>query len=386
LLTLSVGHSRAIAGALGLVIALALPAAAGAHACLNAGGPGTYEGFGAGTVGGAGRPIHRVTTLADSGPGSLREALRAGNRCVVFDVAGDIVLHKQLYVQGAFVTVDGFTAPPPGITLRDYGLAIWGSRGAHDVVVRGVRIRDAGQKTCTAGSCWDGIQIKNGAQRVVIDHVSIDNASDGALDITSQVGTLSQDITVQWSIMSGTLNQVGIGRSTRISMHHNLFVNGKNRNPEAGWDVKLTTLPPDTVLDFRNNVVWNYTDYGTIVRWMATANVVGNFYLSPMRPTAARALVIDRQGRVHAAGNFSGTGADVDARGTEPTAFPARAVSTTDACQAAADVRDRAGARGPAFVLDAIDREHITRIAAALEGSRCAADQNAAGPRIHSRP
>jgi len=49
------------------------------------------EGFGADAVGGRGGTVIKVTSLADSGPGTLREAIdAAGPRIVVFDVSGYI--------------------------------------------------------------------------------------------------------------------------------------------------------------------------------------------------------------------------------------------------------------------------------------------------------
>jgi pectate lyase len=338
---------------------MAAPRAADAGPCATSGVPGTpYEGFGAGTPGGAGKAVYRVTTLADSGPGSLRDALAAGHRCVVFDVAGVITLRSQLYVRGAFVTVDGFSAPAPGITLRGYGLSAWGTHGAHDVIVRGLRVRDAGQATCEGmtdhdGQCWDGIQIKNGASRVVIDHVSIDNASDGALDITG-----SSDVTVQWSILSGTAKQSLIGESPRVSMHHNLFIEGQTRQPQVGWSQPPAGSTRDVDLDLRNNVIWGFSAYGTIVRSGALANVVNNYYSSPSRTLLKQVLVVE-QARVHAAGNHSGQGVAIDTSSTDPRAFAAAPVTTTEACPAAYEVVEAAGARGINVTLDAIDRGYL---------------------------
>jgi pectate lyase len=372
------GARVGLAGAMVLAAAAAPAPAAAAAPCANPGVAGApYQGFGAETTGGAARPLYRVTSLRDSGRGSLREGLSSGDRCIVFDVAGAIVLRSQIYVRGAFVTVDGFTAPPPGITVLEHGIGIWGTHGAHDVILRGVRFRDAGQSSCAARrACYDAIQIKNGAYRVIIDHVSSHHAADGALDISSQSGTSTRDITVQWSILSGTRNQSIVGRATRVSMHHNLFIEGQNRNPQADWDATLATTPPDTVLDFRNNLVWNFSAYGTLIRRQATANVVNNYYHSSARPGADRALVVDRQGRAHAAGNRSGSGGNVNARGTEAAEFASASVATTDACGAAYDVRDGAGARGPNFRLDAIDAGYIAQLADATPLPGCPAEHD----------
>jgi hypothetical protein len=141
------------------------------------------QGFGATTRGGAQGTVVRVTTLADNGdderpiPGSLREALAGSHRYVVFAVSGEIALATHLFVRGSYVTIDGLTAPPPGITLKNYGLILRGKRGAHDVVVRGLRIRDI-VRASGGDTQFDGIQCPT-ALNIVIDRPSI-WADDGA--------------------------------------------------------------------------------------------------------------------------------------------------------------------------------------------------------------
>jgi len=72
--------------------------------------------FGSDTPGGTGGQVLHVTTLAGSGPGSLREALAMrGPRIVVFDVAGVIDLELQtLRVEEPYLTLDAHSGPAPG--------------------------------------------------------------------------------------------------------------------------------------------------------------------------------------------------------------------------------------------------------------------------------
>ena len=120
--------------------------------------------------------MYRVTSLADSGAGTLRDALSQGNRCVVFDVAGTINLSSELRVKSN-TTVDGFTAPSPGITLR---MRTVGIDNATNVIVRGLRVRD----TLDSGAAnQDGIRIYNSAN-VVVSHCSFSRFEDGGVDVT----------------------------------------------------------------------------------------------------------------------------------------------------------------------------------------------------------
>jgi hypothetical protein len=276
----------------------------------------------------------------------------------VFDVGGDIVLNDYLYVRGAFITIDGFTAPPPGITLRGRGLIIRGNKGAHDVIVTGIRVRD---------SPIDNIQVAYGAYNIVISYVSTHGAGDGNIDVTAD----SYDVTVAWSILAEPASGKSMlvkYNARRLTLHHNLFVGGNSRNPSAGVD-DVGTPATDTTLDMRNNLVWDWGNgYGTLIHHGATANVVANFYSSPGNPVRDQkdALIVckgpdcfggDLNSRAWAyvEGNVSADpiGIDINAEGTESVPFPAPAVTTTDACTAAHEILAAAGVR-PADPVDAI--------------------------------
>jgi len=305
-----------------------------------------YQGFGATTPGGAQLPIVHVTTLANAGRGSLRKALSGVKRTIVFDVGGTIKVPNIVLVKGWFITIDGSTAPPPGITLDGAGLVVH----AHDIIVRGIRIRNSRK---------DGITIDHSSYNIVVDHVSIQGAYDGSIDVTNG----ASNVTIQWSILaendtSHNLLSLVADQASHVTFHHNLFVKGQSRNPQSGWDSTLATTPPNTVTDICNNLIWDFLDYGTVIKDNTRSNVVRNFFYSSTQDTADRALRVTTGGQVYAESNFSLNGADVDSQGNKTQAFTAAAVDTTDACTAAQQVVDQAGVRP----LDAIDLRYISAI------------------------
>jgi hypothetical protein len=331
---------------------VATPLASGpTAACANPSGG--YQGFGRSTTGGAGRAVYRVTNLNDSGGGSLREALSQGNRCVVFDVGGTITLNGNLLVRGANVTIDGLTAPAPGITLTKATLSVQGGSGASNVVVRGIRVRN------TPG---DAISLYN-TSNVVVDRVSASGFGDGAIDITEQ----TRNVTVQWSIIgqgvdptSNNLNLIKY-ETTRVSVHHNLYVNGNDRNPNCERSDGATSLPSEVVCDVRNNLIWNYQWSGTSIRAFGAGNVINNYYYTHQSSDNGRAVWTADGGSVYAFGNHSANGWNVN-KGNRSTPYAADAPTTTDAVTAAKQVVAQAGARGPRFGLDSTDTSFLGQI------------------------
>lgn len=304
----------------------------------------SYQGFGTTTTGGAGGTVVRVTNLNDSGAGSFREAVKQGNRTVVFDVGGEIVLTDYIYVLGANMTIDGLTAPSPGITLRNRGLIIRGSKGAHDVIVRGLRIR---------GSPIDGIQIAYGAYNVVIDHVSVAGSGDENMEITGG----SHDVTVSWSILAGSGKNMLIkyDQPSRITLHHNLFTEGVTRNPQARID-DAGTPATDTTVDMRNNLIWNWgIGYGTLVWHGPRANIVNNYYSS------SEDAISVSSARAYVRGNEHPGTIDINRKGNETNPFPAPTVEAQTACTAAQSILADAGVRP----LDSVDQQFLSAITVA---------------------
>jgi hypothetical protein len=136
---------------------------------------------------------------------------------------------------------------------------------------------------------------------------------------------------------------------SRITLHHNLFVSARQRNPLIENNNEGTPAL-DTVVDMRNNLVW-VSGYGTSIKNGATANVVNNFYWSS---NMRRALEV-KNARAYVSGNYP---PELNGVGTEATPFPAPKVNSTDACSAAHEVLAGVGARP----LDLLDGRYLSVI------------------------
>ena len=96
--------------------------------------------IGAGHAGASWNPtVYHVTTLDDSGQGSLRDAVSASDRTVVFDIGGVIALASPLTITSSNLTLAGQTSPG-GITVAGDMTSI---ASTHDVIVRDIRFRPA---------------------------------------------------------------------------------------------------------------------------------------------------------------------------------------------------------------------------------------------------
>jgi len=83
------------------------------------------EGGGMFSFGGRAGKVITVTSLADHGPGTLREACETGGaRIIVFNVSGIIRLERPIIVRAPYVTIAGQTAPGGGICLAGESLSL----------------------------------------------------------------------------------------------------------------------------------------------------------------------------------------------------------------------------------------------------------------------
>ncbi len=308
------------------------------------------EGFGYATLGGSGGSTCHVTNLASSGAGSLFDCVvnREGPRVVVFDVAGTVVPEDVLRINDPYITIDGTTAPSPGVTIRPAGQDP-GARAAlvventHDVIIRGLRLVgfDTGGDGDLVGlDGTEGGEVYN----VIVDHLALSQADDGALDITGNV----HDVTVSWCLFYGNALTSLIKYDTRqrISIHHTVYAHNAERNPEVKGDMRT--------LDFRNNIVydWDLRSYGYGLRLWSTpssadspgipsVNVVGNAFIAKNKSDGCGIDLIENSSPVQrwVADNFaSPSPLCLSSNLKAPLSIPAAAQVTTSPASSLASV------------------------------------------------
>lgn len=241
------------------------------------------SGFGATTPGGRGGPVIAVTSLADSGPGTLRQALERtdGPRIVVFAVEGEINLSRQIAARGS-LTLLGQVAPGAGVTVTGSSIRIDGD----DVIVRGMRLRPGdgpGQDKSVRDALTVGVTDRSGRRlrRIVIDGNSLSMATDENVNLWSGV----LEVTVSNNIIAEALDADGRGDAfhslgmlvgdgvSDVTISGNLFISNEFRNP---------TIADATNIEIINNLVYNYKQHAlsfTVRDWMFTnAHVIGNVF------------------------------------------------------------------------------------------------------------
>ena len=226
------------------------------------------EGFGAYATGGRGGSVVYVTNLNAGGPGSLQWAIdQPGAKYILFKVSG--VIDTQIHLTNGNVTIAGQTSPG-GITIR--GLvtdetpyqdqAVQSPADfAENWILQHIRIRPGAEGSSPSD---DGLRIRY-TRNAIVDHVSIGNANDEAIEIS-----YSHDITVQNTLIAETVGShsfyggilmnysnpaYGFGLDN-VSLHHNVFNRIEGRLPEGSRE-SLAAAGSYMNLEMSNNLYWD---------------------------------------------------------------------------------------------------------------------------------
>jgi hypothetical protein len=215
------------------------------------------EGGGAHSFGGRGGKVYVVTSLADSGKGTLREACEQGGaRIIVFNVSGIIKLKSPLIIRAPYVTIAGQSAPGDGVCVA--GESVW--INTHDVVIRYMRFRRGETDVTRRDDAIGGNPVGN----IIIDHVSASWGLDENMSIYRHVydpkdGSKPQklptvNVTIQNSIFSEALDTYNHAFGSTIgglnsTFMRNLWASNISRNPSVGMYGDF---------GFANNVIFNW--------------------------------------------------------------------------------------------------------------------------------
>lgn len=188
---------------------------------------GRAEGFGRFAIGGRDGQLYYVTTLADDGPGSLRDGCRKKEPLwIVFEVSGTIHLNSYLSVS-SHKTIDG---RGQRIKLTGKGLRL---KECENIIICNLEFEGG------RGHDVDGIQIKPNSRNIWIDRCSLRDYDDGLIDITRQ----STDITVSRCYFAQHDKTMLIGadpsnigdRCIRVTIHHCFFDGTRQRQPRLRY-------------------------------------------------------------------------------------------------------------------------------------------------------
>ncbi|MFT5355613.1 MAG: hypothetical protein ACI9KE_002832 [Polyangiales bacterium] len=255
------------------------------------------EGFGRNASGGRGGDIYKVTTLDDSGPGSLREAVSQPGRTILFEVSGYIETRSTIEV-AANTSIAGQTAfrsGGQGITVRrdpnnPSGGPLFVSGG--NTIVRHIRFRPGSR---VEGDCCGDAWLAYETSDLIFDHVSASYSSDEMFDFTG-----STDITIQNSILSEPLSEGSSPRaggktvmgkySDRVSIYRTLIANSSQRNPLLSPIDGLTTTHEYEYVNCYGFNLGSFAlgtgdnDSGAPIHM----NIIGNYWHNPSNSSQSR--------------------------------------------------------------------------------------------------
>lgn len=246
--------------------------------------------------------VYHVTSLADSGDGTLRDAISKPGRIVVFDVSGTIELKSQLTVKCSNITILGQTAPGDGVTV--IGSDMITDDGLKNIIIRYLKVRPTDKNSGEP----DGIGGRFGTN-IIFDHVSTSWCVDELLTLYSGPISLSSDtkpcgnhLTVQNTIASESLrmsNHVkgahgygAIWGGEKATYVYNILAHHDSRSPRMDRELQGTDVLGNIIYDWgQTNSAYGGEPYdtsktskrGTYINW------VNNYYKSG--PSTAKKIL-----------------------------------------------------------------------------------------------
>jgi pectate lyase len=211
------------------------------------------------TTGGAGGPTVTVT----SGSQLVSEMQASGARTIqvsgTISISGmnDVASNKTIIGLGSNATITGGGLDVDGVS---------------NVIIRNLNFRDWGD---------DAINVQDASHHVWVDHNSLSNGNDGAIDIKRE----SDYVTVSWNRIFNHDKSMLLGHSDshtadighlRVTYHHNWFDGSDGRHPRVRFGNPVHVY---------NNYYLNNGTYGVASTMDAGVLVEGNYFQGVDEPT-----------------------------------------------------------------------------------------------------
>ncbi|MFC0878471.1 T9SS type A sorting domain-containing protein [Saccharicrinis sp. FJH2] len=267
------------------------------------------EGGGMYTEGGRGGAVYFVTSLDDTNTGNLsthegtlRWCLgRSGDKTIIFKVGGIIELTSNLSVPSN-TTIAGQTAPGDGILIKNSPIKVTSAClsavtelscpsftiGGSNIIIRYIRIRPGDDIDNSINAPLSNIKFETDAifgrrqSDIIIDHCSFGWGIDETASFYD-----NKNFTMQWCLVAESLRQSfhpkgrhgygGIWGGKGATFHHNLLAHHDSRNPRMCGS-RYSDLPDQELVDFRNNVIYNWGGNSGYAGEGGSYNFINNYY------------------------------------------------------------------------------------------------------------